>query len=161
MCDLSVLAFQTDSTRVLSLMLGHDGDNRSYDFIGISEGHHDLTHHQDKADRIEKVEKIDYWYVQQFAKFLKRLDEVKDIDGNSLLHNSMVLFGSGNADGNKHTHTDLPIVLAGSGGGQLTPGRYVDYDGTPLTNLFLKMTDCLGIQGVDRIGDSSGRLNDV
>ena len=161
MFQLIALAFQTDSTRVASLMMGHDGDNRSYDFIDISEGHHDLTHHQNREDRIRKVEQIDQWYAQQFAKFIGRLDSIEDTDGNSVLHNSMVVIGSGNADGNRHTHTDLPILLAGSAGGHFTPGRFVDHGGVPLANLYLKMTETLGIDGVARFGDSTGILNNV
>lgn len=161
MYELTALAFQTDSTRIVSLMLGHDGDNRSFDFIGISEGHHDLTHHQNNDERIKKVEQIDYWYVEQFARFLKRLEETEDVDGNSLLHNSMVLFGSGNADGNRHTHTDLPVLLAGNGGGRFNPGRFVDHRGTPLTNLYLSMAHNLGLEDLQRFGDSDGVLSNV
>lgn len=161
MFELMALAFQTDSTRVATLMMGHDGDNRSYDFINISEGHHDLTHHQNREDRIKKVEQIDLWYAKQFAKFVQRLESIEDVDGKSILHNSMVVIGSGNADGNRHTHTDLPIVLAGSGGGQLTPGRFVDHDNVPLANLYLKMTENLGISDVPRFGDSTGSLRNV
>lgn len=161
MFELMALAFQTDSTRVISLMLGHDGDNRSYDFLGIPEGHHDLTHHQDNVDRIEKVKQIDQWYATQFAKLVQRLDSMEDTDGNSVLHNSMIVFGSGNADGNKHTHTDLPILLAGSAGGGIQPGRYVNHGGVPLANLFLTMTQMLGINDVSQFGDSTGILSDV
>jgi hypothetical protein len=161
MFELMALAFQTDSTRVISLMLGHDGDNRSYDFLGISEGHHDLTHHQNREDRVTKVEQIDQWYAKQFEKLIRRLDESVDVDGNSVLHNSMILFGSGNADGNRHTHTDLPILMAGSAGGAFSPGRFVDYQGVPLANLYLKMTETLGIESVDQFGDSNGVLGDV
>lgn len=161
MFELMTLAFQTDSTRVASLMLGHDGDNRSFDFIGVSEGHHDLTHHQNREDRIEKVEQIDLWYAQQFSKFIKRLDATKDVDGHSILHNSMVLIGNGNADGNKHTHTDLPIMMAGSAGGAFQPGRFVDYEGVPLANLYLKMTETLCIDDVNEFGDSTGAVKDV
>ncbi len=161
MFELIAMAFETDSTRVASLMLGHDGDNRSYDFLGIAEGHHDLSHHQDKEDRIAKIAQIDHWYAQQFAKLIARLEQSKDSDGNSILHNSMVLIGSGNADGNRHTHTDLPVVLAGSGGGLLTPGRFVDHNGVPLANLYLKMASAMGVDDVDRFGDSTGTLGDV
>ena len=122
MYDMLLLAFQTDSTRVATLLLAHDGSNRSFDHIGISEGHHDLSHHQNRPDWIEKVADIDLWYVQQFARFLEKLEATKDVDGNSLLHNSMIVYGSGNADGNRHTHDNLPILLAGGGGGTLTPG---------------------------------------
>ena len=161
MFQLMALAFQTDSTRVASLMMGHDGDNRSFDFIDISEGHHDLTHHQNREDRIRKVEQIDLWYAEQFAKFIKRLDSIEDVDGNSVLHNSMVVIGSGNADGNRHTHTDLPLLLAGAAGGQFTPGRFVDHGGVPLANLYLKMTETLGIDDVSRFGDSTATLGNV
>ena len=122
MFDMLILAFQTDSTRVATLMLAHDGSNRSFDQIGISEGHHDLTHHQNRPDWVEKVADIDLWYVRQFARFLEKLEATKDVDGKSLLHNSMIVYGSGNADGNRHTHDNLPVLLAGGGGGTLTPG---------------------------------------
>ena len=138
MFDMLVLAFQTDSTRVATLMLAHDGSNRSFDQIGISEGHHDLTHHQNRPDWISKVADIDLWYVRQFARFLEKLQSTKDIDGKSLLHNSMIVYGSGNADANRHTHNNLPIVLAGGGGGTLTPGRYVKHGSKPLTNLLFE-----------------------
>lgn len=161
MFELIALAFQTDSTRVTSLMLGHDGDNRSYDFLGIPEGHHDLTHHQNKEDRIEKVEQIDLWYTQQFAKLMSRLESIEDSDGNSILHNSMILIGSGNADGNRHTHTDLPILLAGKAGGMLTSGRFVDYQHVPLSNLYLRMAQALGLEEIKEFGDSTGVLGDV
>ena len=161
MFDMLVLAFQTDSTRVATMMLAHDGSNRSFDLIGISEGHHDLSHHQNRKDWMDKVAEIDLWYVRQFAKFLEKLNATKDIDGKSLLHNSMIVYGSGNADANRHTHDNLPVVLAGAGGGTLTPGRYVKHGSKPLTNLFLTMADRLGLSDVERFGDSAGRLANV
>ncbi len=161
MFELMALAFQTDSTRVISLLMGHDGDNRSFDFIGISEGHHDLSHHQNKEDRIEKVATIDLWYSQQFAKLLKKLDSMEDVDGNSLLHNSMIIYGSGNADGNRHTHTDLPLIFAGNAGGQATPGRFVDHRSVPLTNLYLTVAEKMGVKDLQRFGDSTGPLSNV
>jgi hypothetical protein len=161
MYDLLVLAFQTDSTRVASLMLAHDGSNRSFDQIGIFEGHHDLSHHQNRKDWIEKLIDIDQWYVRQFAIFLDKLAARKDADGNSLLQNAMIVYGSGNADGNRHTHTNLPLLLAGHGGGTLSPGRYIKHGSKPATNLFLSLTDRLGIEGLARFGDSDGRLSDV
>jgi hypothetical protein len=161
MYDMMLLAFQTDSTRVVTMMLGHDGDNRSFSHMGIPEGHHDLSHHQNNAERIEKVARIDHWYAQRFAAFLGRLDAVKDIDGQSLLHNSRIVYGSGNADGNRHTHDNLPLVLAGHGGGTLTPGRYVQHGGKPLCNLFTRLADQAGVTGLERFGDSTGRLEAV
>jgi hypothetical protein len=161
MYDMLVLAFQTDSTRVATLLVAHDGSNRSFDHIGISEGHHELTHHQNRADWIEKVADIDRWYVVQFARFLEKLEAVQDFDGNSLLHNSMVVYGSGNADGNRHTHSNLPILLAGQGGGTLNAGRYVKHGSKPTSNMFLSLADRMGMSDLPRFGDSTDRLADL
>lgn len=158
MYDLLVLAFQTDATRVATLLLAHDGSNRSFADIGIPEGHHDLSHHQNNPDKIEKITHIDQFYVQQFGKFLEKMAATKDTDGQSLLHNSMIVYGGGNADGNRHTHVNLPILLAGAGGGTLTPGRFVKHGGKPATNLFLSLADRMGVKNLERFGDSSGRL---
>jgi hypothetical protein len=158
MFDLMVMAFHADSTRIASFCLAHDGDNRSFSHIGIPEGHHDLSHHQGDPDRIAKVAKIDLWYAQQFAKFLMKLRDTRDIDGNSLLQNSMIVYGSGNSDGNRHTHSNLPIVLAGGGGGTLSPSHYINYNSTPACNLFLSMADRMGVQNLERFGDSTTRL---
>ena len=161
MYDMMLLAFQTDSTRVATMMLGHDGDNRSFSHMGIAEGHHDLSHHQNNAERIEKVAKIDLWYAERFAGFLRRLEATPDVDGNSLLHNSRIVYGSGNADGNRHSHDNLPLLLAGAGGGKLTPGRYVQHGSKPLSNLFLTLADHAGVQNLERFGDSTARLENV
>lgn len=161
MYDMMLLAFQTDSTRVATFVLGHDGDNRSFSEIGITEGHHDLSHHQNNAERVEKVAQIDRWYVEQFNRFLVKMDQTPDVDGHSLLHNSRILYGSGNADGNRHTHENLPLILAGGGGGLLNGGRYVDHRSQPLSNLFLDLADQAGVTGLDRFGDSTARLGNV
>ena len=161
MFDMLALAFQTDSTRVATLLLGHDGDNRSLPEIGISEGHHDLSHHFNSEEKIQKLTEIDLWYAKQFARFLQKLQDTKDVDGQSLLHNSMILYGSGNADGNRHTHSNLPLILAGGGGGALTPGRYVQHGSKPMNNLLLSMADRMGVQKLENFGDSTGRLGDV
>ncbi len=161
MYDMLVLAFQTDSTRVATLLLAHDGSNRSFAEIGIPEGHHDLSHHFDDTAKIKKVRTIDLWYARQFGRFLDKLQSVKDIDGNSLLYNSMIVYGGGNADGNKHTHTNLPVVLAGAGGGTLNPGQFRKFGGVPMTNLFLSMAERLNLKGVERFGDSTGRLQAI
>src|SRR6266516_4119174 len=161
MYDMMILAFQTDSTRIASFLLANEGSNRAFPEIGIAEGHHFLTHHRNKQEMIDKVAEIDLWYMKQFARFLERMEQTKDVDGNSLLHNSMIVYGSGNADGNRHTHVNLPVILAGGGGGSLTPGRCVKIGGVPMTNLFLSMVDRLGVQGVERHGDSTGRLTAI
>ena len=161
MFDMLLLAFQTDCTRVATLLLAGEGSNRSFSEIGISEGHHNLTHHRNQPDIIAKVKQIDLWYAQQLGKFLEKMDRTQDSDGQSLLHNSMILYGSGNADGNRHTHVNLPILVAGSAGGRLTTGRYLKTEPAPLTNLFLSMADKMGIDGIERHGDSTGRLAGV
>jgi len=161
MYDMMILAFQTDSTRIATMLLAHDGSNRSFADIGVSEGHHDLSHHQNRQAWIEKVAAIDLWYAKQFSKFLAKLESVKDVDGNSLLHNSQIVYGGGNADGNRHTHTNLPIVLAGAAGGTTKTGRFVNFRSKPATNLFLSMADRLGVTKLDRFGDSTGRLSQL
>jgi len=157
MFDMLHLAFQTDSTRVATMLIAHEGSNRSFPEIGIAEGHHNLTHHKNDAEIIAKVQEIDRWYVQRLAKFLEKMDQTPDSDGQSLLHNSMILYGSGNADGNRHTHENLPIVVAGAGGGAFKPGRYVKATPAPLTNLFLSMADAMGT-ALPQHGDSTGRF---
>ena len=161
MYDMVLLAFKTDSTRVATLMLGNDGDNRSFSHMGIPEGHHDLTHHQNNEERIEKVARIDRWYAERFAGFLSRLEATPDVDGHSLLHNTRILYGSGNADGNRHSHDNLPLVLAGGGGGALMTGRYVKHGGKPLSNLFLTLAEQAGVKDLKSFGDSTGRLANV
>jgi hypothetical protein len=161
MYDLLALAFQTDSTRVGTLLLAGDGTNRAFPQIGIPEGHHYCSHHRNNVELKEKIAQIDRYYMEHFARFLRKLDATKDVDGRSVLHNSMIVYGCGNSDGNRHTHDNLPIVLAGAGGGTLTPGRYVKIGGRPMSNLFLTMTERMGVRGVERIGDSSGRIATV
>jgi hypothetical protein len=161
MFSMLTLAFQTDSTRVATFLLAHDGSNRTFPDIGAPDGHHELSHHGNKADMMEKIGAIDQWYARQFAWFLEQLDQTMDLDGNSLLHNSMIVYGCGNADGNRHTHHNLPIILAGNGGGSLNPGRYLKLPSTPASNLFLGMADRFGVQDLDRFGDSTGRLTDI
>lgn len=159
MFDMLLLAFQTDSTRVATMLLAREGSNRPFADIGIPSGHHDLTHHKNSPEIIEKVREIDRWYVTRLAAFLEKMDQTQDVDGRSLLQNSMILYGSANADGNRHTHDNLPILLAGSGGGTFKTGRYVRVKPTPVTNLFLTMAEGMGAKGVTSHGDSTGLLS--
>jgi hypothetical protein len=161
MFDMLLLAFQTDSTRIATFLLANEGSNRAFSEIGIPEGHHFLTHHQNKQEMINKVAEIDLFYTKQFARFLEKMQTTKDVDGKSLLSNSMIVYGSGNSDGNRHTHVNLPVILAGGGGGALTPGRFVQHGGVPMSNLLLSLSDRLGVQGIDRLGDSTGRIASV
>ena len=161
MFDMMVVAFQTDSTRIATFLLANEGSNRPFPEIGIAEGHHSLTHHMNKQDMIDKVAQIDLWYVKQFGRFLEKMEQTKDVDGNSLLQNSMIIYGSGNADGNRHTHTNLPVILAGAGGGALTPGRFAKFGSVPMSNMLLGLASRMGAREVERLGDSTGRLEAI
>ena len=162
MFDVLHLAFETDSTRIASFMIAGDGNNREFSEIGVNDGHHNLSHHGNKEDWIEKVKIIDHFYVEQLAYFLEKMEGTQDVDGNSLLHNSQIVYGCGNSDGNRHSHVNLPIILAGRAGGNLNPGRYTRYDNEPVTNLFLSMADRIGgANKLDRFGDSTGRLGNI
>ncbi len=161
MLDLLAISFQTDSTRLATFPLAHEGSGRSFPNLDISEGHHHLSHHKKKPDYLKKIAKIDDFYMQQLAYFLGRLEELKDPDGSSVLDNSMIVYGCAIGDGNRHNHNDLPIVIAGGGGGTLTPGRHIDFgQDVPMTNLYLSMLDRMGIE-LDRFGDSTGRVKDL
>ncbi|MCF6314121.1 MAG: DUF1552 domain-containing protein [Verrucomicrobiales bacterium] len=161
MMDMMVLAFETDSTRVASLLLSHDGSNRSFREIGVPDGHHTVSHHGKKPESLAKLAKIDLFYSRQLAYFLEQISKKKDADGSTLLHNSMIVWGGGLADPDRHRHNDLPIVLAGNGGGTLKQGLHSELSqDTPMSNLFLSMMDRMGVKE-ERFGDSTGRLGVV
>jgi hypothetical protein len=161
MFDMMVLAFQTDSTRIATFLLAHEGSNRSFPDIGISEGHHNLSHHFGKKEMMDKIAQIDLWYIHQLARFLEKLHQTKDIDGSSILHNSMIVYGSGNSDGNSHTHVNLPVLLCGRAGGTLTSDRFVKFKSRPMSNLYLGMLNRMGLRDIPRLGDSTGRLEGI
>lgn len=161
MYSMLALAFETDSTRVATFLLAGDGNNRAFPEIGIPEGHHHLSHHRDREEMMDKVAGIDRWYATQFAWFLQKLEQAEDVDGRSVLDNSMIIYGCGNSDGNRHTHHNLPIVMAGGGGGHLITDRYVQAGGVPMSNLFLSMADRMGVKELERFGDSNGRLESI
>jgi hypothetical protein len=157
MYDLQLVAFQADLTRVATLVVGREGSTRVYSEIGIPDPHHPLTHHRNNPDWIEKITQINTFHVELFAYFLKRLKSTADGDG-TLLDNSMIVYGSGLSDGNRHTHEDIPVLLAGRGGGALKPGRHIVYEReTPITNLYLALLDRMDVRP-ESIGDSSGKL---
>jgi hypothetical protein len=160
MFDMLALAFQTDSTRVSTFIIGHEGSNRPYPFIGVNDGHHDLSHHRNNPEFIEKIAQINTFHMKQFAYFLQKLSSIKEGDG-TLLDNCMIVYGSGLSDGNQHSHHDLPLILAGRGGGTITPGRHIKAaDHTPLNNLFLSLLDRMGAP-TERFGDSTGRFTAI
>jgi hypothetical protein len=160
MLDLMVLAFQTDSTRVCTLLMAHDGSNRNFPSIGVSEGHHSLSHHQEDPKKIDQLAQIDRFYIQQLAYLLKRLGETREPNGQRLLDHSMIVYCGGLSDGNRHAHDNLPVILAGRGGGRLQPGRHVRFENTPMSNLHLALLDRMGVS-TPRLGDSTGILGNL
>src|SRR5437762_2804031 len=160
MYDLMVLAFQTDATRVITFMSANEGSNRPYRAVGVNNGHHELSHHRSDPEKIEQLKKIDLFLVSEFARFLSKLKETPEQTGN-LLDNCMIMYGSGLSDGNRHRHDDLPVILAGRGGGTIKSGRHIAVPGgAPLNNLFLSMLDRLGAT-LSLVGDSTGRLKAI
>jgi len=160
MFDLMALAFQTDTTRISTFVIAHDGSDRSYPTIGISEGHHTLSHHDNDEEKKKKIARINHFHTTQFAYFLEKLNSMREGQG-TVLDNSMILYGSGISDGNRHNHDDLPILVAGRGGGAIKTGRHVRYEKeTPLNNLYLSMLDIAGVP-TQRMGDSTGKLVEI
>jgi hypothetical protein len=157
MMDLMVIAFQTDLTRVVTFMLAREGSNRSYRELGISDGHHDCTHHQNDPVKIGKTIQVNTHHVNQLAYLIGRMKNTPDGDG-SLLDHSMILYGSSISDGNRHTHTNLPLALIGGGNGKLKSARHIRYAyETPMNNLLLAMLDKAGVE-TEQLGDSTGKL---
>jgi hypothetical protein len=156
MFDIMALALQTDMTRICTFMYANEGSTRPYPTIGVSEGHHDLSHHGGDAKKHAKIRVINRFHVEQFAYLLGKLKAIREGE-HSLLDNLMIVYGSGISDGDRHNHDDLPIILAGKGSGTLTPGRHIKYSPQPLNNLYLSMLDRMGVS-IDSLGDSTGRL---
>lgn len=157
MCDLLVLAFQTDVTRVCTFVLANEGSNMPYKFIDVAEGHHDLSHHGNDQAKKEKIRKIDRFYTEQLAYLLGKLKSVREGDG-TLLDHVLLTYGSGNSDGNAHSHNNLPLLLCGRGGGTVQPGRHLRYrDETPLNNLWMALLERCDVR-VPFFGDATGVL---
>jgi hypothetical protein len=157
MGDLMVLAFQNDNTRVATFMFANEGSNRSYKMVGVSDGHHEMSHHQRTPEKLEALKKINNFHTSQLAYMLNKMDSIKEGD-KTLLDNSMIVYGAGICDGDRHNHDDLPLLLAGSGGGKIKSGQHLKFNSnTPMTNLFLSMADKMNIP-VESIGDSTGKL---
>jgi hypothetical protein len=157
MYDMLVLAFKTDTTRIGTFMLGNEGSNKTYPMIGVNDGHHQLSHHQNDPEKVKKIAAIDKFFCEQFAYFLKKLKETPDGEG-SLLDQCLIVYGGAIRDGNRHDHHDLPVILAGRGGGRVTPGSHLQFPTeTPLNNLYLSMLESVGVD-IDEFGDSTGKL---
>jgi hypothetical protein len=158
MLDLMVLAFWSDTTRVSTFMFGNAVSPRNFSFLpGVRGGHHEISHHKNEQANLEQYQRINQWHVEQYAYMLTRMKQIREGD-STLLDNSMVLLGSGMSDGNSHNPRNLPLVLAGRGGGTLATGRHLAYEKkTPLCNLYTAMLERVGAP-VDRFGDSTGKL---
>jgi hypothetical protein len=160
MYEVMALAFQTDSTRIATFIVAHDGSNRPYPTIGIRDGHHDLSHHRDDEEKKKKLAQINRYHVTQFARFLDRLKSIPEGEG-TLLDNCLIQYGSALSNGNAHTPENLPILLAGSGGGTVTTGRHLQVEEmTPMTNLYRAMLANAGVT-TEKIGDSTGSLDAI
>jgi len=157
MYDMLVLAFRLDRTRVATFMLANEGSNRNYAFVGASGGHHHISHHKGDKQKIEKIRRINHFHAEQLAYFLGKLKEVREGDG-TLLDSTAVVYGSAISDGNRHNHDDLPILVAGRGGGIVQPGRHLVAEArTPLCNLYVSLLRGVGVP-TERFGDSTGAL---
>lgn len=161
MFDIIALAFQTDSTRVATFLFGNEVSNQNFGFIdGVTGAHHSLSHHENKADNMRQYQLINRWHVEQYAYLLRKLQAMKEGD-STVLDNSMILFGAGIRDGNKHDPHNLPVVVAGKAGGRLATGQHLVYEkDTPLSNLYVSMLDAFGTP-VERFADSTGGLPGV
>ena len=156
-CDLMVMAFQSDVTRVITCVFAREGSEQKYRMIGVNEGYHELTLHRNDPEKIAKVRKINMYHVEQYADLIGKLKSVPEGDG-SLLDSCMIAYGSGNSDGNRHTYEALPLLLAGKGGGSLKAGRHIRYPKeTPVNNLWLAMLDRMGAP-TETLCDSTGIL---
>jgi hypothetical protein len=156
LADLMVLAFQSDQTRIVSFMLGGAASGRTFPWLGINEAHHDISHHHKLPENYAKLETIDTWEITQLAYLLQRMKSI-DEGGRTMLDNTIVFFASEIEDGDAHRHTNLPVLVAGRGGGALRTGRHVVYQGTPLANLFVSLLAAVGAP-VASFGDSTGPL---
>ena len=158
MADLMVLAWQTDMTRVMTFMMGHEMSGRAYPEVGFGDAHHPCTHHQGDSEKIEKTIKINIFHTKMLAYYLDKLRTTSDGDG-SLLDHSMIMYGAALSDANLHLYTDLPLLLVAGGIDGIKGGRHVKYaKRTPMTNLLLTMLDKANVPHVESLGDSTRRL---
>ena len=158
MADLMVLAWQTDMTRVITFQMGHEMSGRAYPELGFGDAHHPCTHHQGDPEKQVKTTKINIFHTTMLSYYLGRLRATSDGDG-SLLDHSMILYGAGLSDANLHLYTDLSLVLVAGGVGGIKGGQHVRYTSrTPMANLLLTMLDKADVPYVNRLGDSTGRL---
>jgi hypothetical protein len=162
MLDVALLAFQTDLTRISTFMFGNERNDINYSFIdGVNTSHHGASHHTESADKLAQYRRICLWHADQVAYVLERMKAIDDGEGTSLLDNSMVFWGGALSDGNSHGRPNLPIMLAGKGGGSIKPGRFIKLkEKTPLCNLYLSMFHRMGLC-TPSFADSSGIIEEL
>jgi hypothetical protein len=160
LCDLMVLGFQSDVTRVCTFVLSNEASNRTYPSLGIREGHHELSHHGKDSRKLEKIRAINKFHMEQFAYLLGKLKSVREGNG-TLLDHSMIVYGGANSDGDRHNHDNLPILLAGKGGGTIRQGRHIRLkEETPVSNLWVSLLERMDVR-VPFVGDSTGKLEGI
>lgn len=153
MSDLTVAAFECDLTRIVTFMMGNAGSYRGHPHLGISEAHHELSHHGGDADKIDKLVTIAQWEIEEFAYMVQRLAEVEEADGSRLIDNTLAMLSSEIEDGDSHYHRNMPVLLAGAGGGTVTPGRHIRYGAEePIADLFIAMLSSFGVE-LDAFGE--------
>jgi hypothetical protein len=158
MGDMMILAFQADVTRICTFMFANAGSNKSYPFVGVRQGHHTLSHHQNNREKLEQISKINRFHVAQLSYILQRMSSIRE-GGGTMLDHSMIVYGSGISDGNRHNNENLPILVAGRGNGTLLPGRHLKYhEETPMSNLFVSMLERMNVQA-PFFADSTGTLS--
>ncbi len=160
MYDLLALAYRADITRVFTFMMAREVSNRTYTQVGVNEGHHATSHHQNKPEKLEMLARIQSFHIGLFSEFLAKLDKTKDGDG-SLLDHSVLLYGSNMSNSNLHDHYPLPNVVVGGGRGKLKGGQHIMCaEHTPQTNLLVTLLDKVDAK-VDTLGDSTGRIHEL
>jgi hypothetical protein len=160
MYDLLILSLQADITRVATFMVAREISNRTYLQVGVPDGHHAISHHQNRAEKMEKNVKIQTYHTTLFAGFLEKMRATRDGAG-SLLDNSILVYGSNMSNSNAHNHFPLPNLVVGGAAGKMTGGRHLKYpDHTPMTNLLLTVLDKAGVE-MDSLGDSTGKMAEL
>jgi hypothetical protein len=163
MYEVMALAFQADATRISTFIVGHEGGNRAYPKAGVTDGHHDVSHHKNEPGRIAKISRINKYHMGLFAKFLERLKSVREGEG-TLLDNCAIVYGGAVSDGNSHSHFDLPVLVAGRAGGALVTGRHLvmgkGKSGPPMNNFHRSLLANMGVK-IDKFGDSTGTLDRI
>jgi hypothetical protein len=154
MFDMMLLAYQTDMTRMISFMLGHEGSDRNYLELGAKDGHHSLTHHKGRQEAIDLVKKIDLHQSELLSRFISKMKATRDGEG-SLLDNTIIVAGGAHSDGNLHLHTDVPMLVFGASVKGIKGGRHIRYKGDPVSNLHLAVMEMANVSSEEYLSEKS------